>query len=426
MRARVAVAVLGALACSGGTGGGPAVAADAAPPPIDTAAGGSTTWVRTLGGLGTEWVVDVATHADGSTSLLTVIGDGGPTGTTPLDWGLVRLRPDRSLAWSRTFKGTSGLSTRLSIAASPLGNLFLAFNIACTVGESCMDLGAGQASGSVLVKFAPDGHTVWQRALPATMNVTNVAVDAAGSAAFALARGTLTDNLRFVKFRWDGAQLWDLPAPRVNAGAAEPEPWAIAFDPAGNLAVGDRLVLYSLDAGGGMRWRAPLGEGSTGGIVASIGTTALGTVVAVALFDSGTVSWAGTRATASGSDRGSLLAVAEADGSPRLGRVLSLGDGRDAAAAAVDPAGRVAILTDGPGSCDEQVERWDLAGDLLWRRALAGGCPPDARLLVSGIAVDPVSHHVRIAGGLQGTVDLGAGPVSSRGQLDDLLVDIAP
>lgn len=98
-----------------------------------------------------------------------------------------------------------------------------------------------------------------------------------------------------------------------------------------------------------------------------------------------------------------------------------------ASGASVDPAGRVAILLRGtPGrSCQAMVEKWDLAGARRWSRSVAT-CSASGFATWTGLAVDAQGHHVRVAGGLEGTVDLGTGPVTSRGGVDDLVLDLWP
>jgi hypothetical protein len=75
-------------------------------------------------------------------------------------------------------------------------------------------------------------------------------------------------------------------------------------------------------------------------------------------------------------------------------------------------------------ACGDYVERWNLAGDRLWARWLKS-C--SAGWATAGpIAVDPASHHLRIGGELSGTVDLGSGPVTSRGGGDGFVADVRP
>lgn len=203
----------------------------------------------------------------------------------------------------------------------------------------------------------------------------------------------------------------------------DPVPQSLAFDPAGNLVIGVRLTLASLDANGAVRWTRDIPGDVLGGWT-TLGVTARGTVVAVVQHGMGTLTWAGTSSTMMRYKGTALfLAVAEADGTPRFGRALA-GDFWFPTGVSVDPAGRVAILMRKPELCTERLEKWNLAGERLWTRELACGNTGDTWW--RGVAVDPVSHHVRVAGGLRGTVDLGAGPVTSKGKTDVVMLDVMP
>lgn len=405
-------------ACGGGESSadrGEAAAAKAAAP-IDTTRGGKSVWVRRIGGLGTEQVWRSASGADG-VAAVTLIGDPDFTGRPPYELGLVRLRADGSIAWSRQFSGllSSEQITWVSVAVSGAGNVFLSLHIECTIGQSCIDFGAGHARGSLVVKFNPQGALLWQRAIAADAGVSDITVDGNGGVAVAVWRSA--EGRRIVRYRWDGELIYDIPAPDVG-GPGWMYPLAIALDRSGNLAVGDGRFFYQLDAGGSLRWKATVGNA---GIVA-VGETDHGTVVALARFSGTTVSWAGTQSTAPEGVGGTFLAVAESNGTPRFGREIGVDD-RSPIGAAVDPAGRVAILTEAPNGC-ERLERWDLAGHRQWARSLVNCAPGVSSWTVSA---DPVSHHVRVGGALTGTADFGTGPVTSRGgSMDGFVLDVMP
>lgn len=415
----VAFGLAAALGCGGGSSAGDpgqAVAATA----VDSPQGGTTGWVRQLGGAGTERVLAIAPSPDGGQVLLTLVGDGGPTGQAPMTLGLVRLRPDRTVAWTRQYTVGPEQAQGVSIAVTPVfGNVFLALNIACTVGANCLDFGGGQAAGSLIVKFDPSGRFVWQRVIAgASFNTTGVAVDPGGDVALAV---TGASGPSIYKYRWDGVSLLGIPAVPVHGAAAAPLPAALALDQGGNLVVGDGLAVYKVLPNGLLDWTVRLGSPIVPGQVTSVGVTALNTVVAVARIDSGTVGVAGNAATLTG---GVYMAVIERSGTPRLGRVIADG-GRYPVGAAVDIAGRAAVLTRGAGPCDDRIERWNLAGDRLWSRPVAA-CGAGGTTTSTAVAVDATSHDVRVGGGFTGTMDFGTGPVTSRGATDDFVLDLRP
>lgn len=367
-----------------------------------------------------------------------VTSNGGAAATgRPEALGLVRLRADGSIAWSRVYPMRGAAYTEVSVGVTGLGNVFLAVRAPCLATEPCPDFGGGPVPAPgvergrtpiVLVKLSPAGAFTWQRAEAADFGLSAVAVDPNGSAALGLVRPALGAPYRprIVKYRWDGARLWDLPAPDLD-GDGTGWPTALAFDPAGNLAVGDGTAFGSLDPAGQVRWSAKLSSTPVSGRVVSIGTTAMGTVVVLVQHGQGAISWAGTQGAtvAQPRDTALFLAVAEASGAPRFGRVIAA-DVRQPVGAAVDPAGRVAILTHGPTACSDRLERWNLAGDELWARLL-DGCGTTGTMEWRGIVVDPVSHHVRAVGALQGAVSFGDGvSATSKGGSDDLLLDVLP
>jgi len=376
------IAALGIFALGLGCGGSPDEASEAAGPvvnvePIDTPQGGRTAWTRRLGGVGPELAVAVAAAPDGGTVLVTSIGDPG-TGETPASVGVVRLRPDGSVWWSREFRTPGAVIFRPSAAVRGMGNVFLLLHATCdTAGATCPDFGGGQAEGTILVKLSPAGAFVWQRSAEDVRHFSNVAVDATGSAAFAGVPMTASGvSPRIYKYRWDGVRLWDLPVPPVD-GSIDPIPGSLAFDPQGNLVIGVRLTLASLDANGAVRWKRDIARNEVLGGWTTLGVTARGTVVAVVQHGMGTLTWAGTQSTQMRYKGTALfLAVAEADGTPRFGRALA-GDFRSPVGASVDPAGRVAILMRRPEPCTERLERWNLAGERLWARELACGTTGD-------------------------------------------------
>jgi hypothetical protein len=346
--------------------------------------------------------------------VLTAIGSLPWAATAPAALGLARLDPSGAVTWSKELANAGKAVLRdLAIAVSPQGDVLLALRVECGPSGGCaFDAGGGPVTGSALLAFEPGGALTWQRTLDGTLT-SGVAVDAQGSAVVAFEDGS---GAHLRKYRRDGATEWTVAAPALRN--ADSHRTAVAFAPDGGVAVGAGLGLAKLDAAGNLLWSSALAADSgTSGVVRSLGTTALGTVVATFVFN-GTIRYAGVEAQA-GVGMGNLLAIAEGDGSPRLARAF--GGDAGVVAAAVDPAGRVAIMTRG-GPCDDVVWRWNLAGDLLWNRALVkDGCE-----LAPAIAVDPVSHEVAVAGSFWMPADFGAGVVAPRGGSDAVVVRLAP
>lgn len=428
MRARrglegACVVAMAALTACGGRGD-PTSRAEAAPvagasAPIDSGQGGTTRWVKRLGGQGDEGVLALATSADGSATLLTGIGPAWRT--RPSSLGLVRLDRSGAVSWATALANPEGAAIEApAMAVSPLGNVFVVARISCGAAGGCaLDLGQGPITGSVLFKFAPPGALAWQRALGGALT-SGVAVDSHGGPLVAFTDGGGTERL--LKHGWDGSVAWDRAAP-LGQGVAGGVT-AVAFDPWDDVAIGAGLRFGKLDATGNLLWSADVAAAPNDwGMVRGIGTTAIGTIVAAIEF-SGAVAYAGTYAHPM-IGGGALLVVAERDGSPRFAREFA-GDSAYTAGIAVDPGGRVAILTRG-GECGDAVQRWNLAGDLLWSRPWASaGCGASGVSGAGSIAIDPTTHDVLVGGWFTGTQGFGTGPITSHGGSDDVVVDIAP
>lgn len=124
-------------------------------------------------------------------------GDGNPDW---LNFGIVRFDAAGATRWSRSFP-TSGNNLEFeAVAVSPAGNVFLGF-----MNYTGMDLGGGRLpyGQGVVVKLAPDGRFVWQRA---GGQFSGLAVDGSGSV-------LVGEHGRVEKVRWDGTRLWELSLP---------------------------------------------------------------------------------------------------------------------------------------------------------------------------------------------------------------------
>jgi hypothetical protein len=390
------------------------------PPGVDSAAGGSTRWVRRLGGNGDESVLALAAGSDGSATLLTRIGSVGSSPDQPDSVGLVRLDRSGAVTWSKELPNAQHATIQIpSLAVSPDGAVFVAAQVGCPQrGGGCfLDVGAGPVSGAVLFRFDPTGTLAWQRSLGARL-AGNVAVNARGEAVVASMDHVAGEHL--TKFRPDGPVVWDVPSPVIQTYVART---AVALDADDHVAVASGLQFAKLDQAGHVLWSATVAAGAGAiGEVAAVGATDKGTIAVVMRFLQ-TVEWAGTKVSA-GAAGSTFIAVAESDGAPRFGKAF----GGDAIlmGAAVDPAGRIAVLTTA-APCADTVWRWNLAGALVWTRALAtGSCDASAGSFATAIATDPSSHDVLVGGGSWGSIDFGSGAVASQGGIDDFIVDVAP
>lgn len=157
--------------------------------------------------------------------------------------------------------------------------------------------------------------------------------------------------------------------------------------------------VLSFDVTGRLRWARELA--GLDGAIDALGATSLGTVVVLGRF-AGEFAFAGT--TLRGGGR--FLVAIEGDGSPRWARKLAAS--ADAVSGlTVHPSGLLAAVT----SCGVPVaiEAWNLAGDPLWSRSLAGvTCPVHAGASMP-LATTLSTRDVLVGLELAGSADLGKG-----------------
>lgn len=390
-------------ACDGGGGGlagtGTGVDASAAIAP------GSTTFVRKLGGAGNERPSDkgFAAAADGSIVAMSEIGNNVGF---PDELGITRIDAAGRTLWARSFAVHGAELLVQGVAVTPeFGNVFVGF--AVTAGANLFDVGGGPIFGGVVVKFGPGGNFVWQRNVGGLL--TGIAVDGRGSVLVGLMRS----GQPFVaKYLWNGELVWE----RGLVEASENP--VVAFDRDLNAIAAAGSWVFKFSEDGIPSWSTQLSGDAR---IFHVGTTALGTVVVGGLF-LGPLTFAGTTlGPAPAGIAGQFLAAIERDARPRWLRSRAFGG-----PFSVDPEGRLAVLENVDSSaagCTDVVSKWDLAGNVLWRRPL-GGCVGGGARGVN-IAVSP-DHGIWVQGYATGSFDLGTGVLTTSGDLDWFLARLAP
>jgi PKD repeat protein len=179
-------------------------------------------------------------------------------------------------------------------------------------------------------------------------------------------------------------QLAFAPNGNIVADGSASSPWSLW----GRDFAGGPFIV-ELDRTGALVWAVEL-QGAAGGFK-GLGTSALGTVVAVAQL-SGAYAWGAVAGTT-----GDVLLTVEIDGQPRWTRALppTTGAGWQLA---IDPSGKAALYgLEGNGSCTPKatILRYDLAGDALASRTVRALNCSD-RLALGAIVFS--HHHVVIAG----------------------------
>ena len=319
---------------------------------------------------------------------------------------LTQVDEDGAVLWMKTYPHAGGaLVAPHGLAVSPLGNIFVSIT-----AQTAVDFGAGPVTGAVLLKVSPDGNLVWQRQAGDVSGA--VAVDKSGSSL--VFHQTAAGEPSVTKYRYDGTELWTLAAHGLQA---------FDFDPQGNLilALNNPSRIAKTDPDGRPIWTTPLGTA----MVTSVGTSAIGTVVATGRFTR-TLTFGPQSLQTSIAEGAGFLAVLEADGSARFAKLLDFSKSATPSLA-VDPAGQVAIAsTAAAGTCEvARVIKYNLAGQYRWTRDLATACTANGQAPVPvNVAID-TRHDVLVSGvsnGLPPTVARPEAATDSGG----FLIDLAP
>jgi hypothetical protein len=300
---------------------------------------------------------------------------------------LIGMDPKGAIAWHRELPCLEGSS----IDAAPAGGLVLVGAIRAPLDLGTGTLGSSEGRDVVVASIDSTGATRWAKAFPAPgdQRVSAVAVGGDGRIALAggfehavdLGGGALRGaegarrSLFFGALDADGAHLWSRAV-----GADLWQGPSVASDAKGEIVLGASLRSGGVDLGAGR-------VGLTGGVL-------------VGRFDAaGEPLW--SKVFGSGNDAVHRVAIGPS------GEVLVAGE----TASAIDFGG-------GPGgdgsddASDPFVAKLDASGAFVWSRffrAAYGVLPSAAQ--ATALAVDP-GGNVAFAGKiLEGTVDLGDGPL---------------
>jgi uncharacterized delta-60 repeat protein len=243
---RLGLARLAAIALLAG-----ALAAPAAPVRAATLLS-ETTW----GGTGSEITNGTAVAPDGSTYLAGVTFSFDPNGRDAVF--LVKLGTDGTLTWQRTWTGPQ---------INPFFRADQASAVAVAPDESVYVVGStfGDRGDMLILKFSSDGSLIWQRrwGSSVTERASAVAVGADGSI-YVVGGATNPDdgssNLVVLKFAPDGSVVWQKAWGPSGGGEA------VAVGPDGNIYVagvqarpgaisGADMVLLKVDPAGNLIWQ---------------------------------------------------------------------------------------------------------------------------------------------------------------------------
>jgi hypothetical protein len=390
LRALSAAAVLTA-ACdpsgpsSAGGGGDPGGGEEpgAAPPPSPAPApAAAPRWVTVIGGLGNEYLHDLAATGGGAIAALNLVGvDGGRVDELGLH---VLEQPDGREA-SKTFHPVGGVPLHLvpgSLAAAG-DELYAAFTAECA-GDGCARAAGVAVAGALLVKLSAGGDVVWARPLRGAVT-SGVAAGADGAVVATTAGGVTVVH----RYRADGALAWEIPGPPLVAAVA------LAEDGAVLVAAGDAVTRYG--PAGRREWAAPVPDPED--VAAAAG--------AVFVYADGSV------------------VGLDADGAARFTTPVpgASGGGRGGAKRlATAPGGGVSVLA-GRG-CDAVLAHVEGGGALRWSLPLVrGGCAGDA---VEFFGHAATAGGAAVSGVLrEDAVDLGVAKRDVSGPMDGFVLSVS-
>lgn len=426
-----------------------------------------------FGGTGNDRALGVAVDAAGSTyvvgkfSGIVDFGGGPLTSAGGDDVFVVKLDPQGAHVWSRSF-GDAGDQYATAVAVDPNGRVIVAGHFTGTI---TFDPLTHTASGfdAFVAALDPGGVPQWSARLGGVGDDKAWALAAGPFGQVAVAgsfNGThhCTAQLPpvckisqggediFVRmYAADGTQQWV----RTFGSTGDQVANAAAFDGAGKLLLAGHFQ-ETLDLGGGspplgaaanrskafvakldaagtqVEWSQAFGDADNDQQALALAVSASDEVAVAGRFE-GSIAFDAVLNAAGGTD--AFVAKLDASGQPLWSRGFGNLASQAAQGVAFDAAGNV-LLTGlfegvldfggGPvvsgGAFDLFLAKLGPAGDHLWSKA-HGNVASQAG---TGVAVDPTSAQVVVAGFAAGSVDFGTGALTAAGGEDAIVARFQP
>jgi len=368
---------------------------------------GAFRWARTMGSDSDEQGKAIATDSSGNvlvtgyqSSFSVDFGGGAQFSRGATDIFVAKYSSAGSWVWSKTIGG-SGFDHGNAIAAAADGSTYLTGYIgASTVG---IDFGGGPVnsvggSDVFLVKYSATGAHVWTRRLGGSLNDASnaVAVDPSGNV--------------YIGGSFEGT---------VDFGGG----------PLSSSGLRDVFVAKFTSAGQFV-WARKFG-GSGDDLLQSLAADSAGSVALAGKFQ-GSISFGGTALTSAGGDDAFLARISGIDGAAGWSKRFGATSGDVSMGVGVDGFNNVVVTgyfygtTDfggGPLSAlgiDVFAAKYSSAGAHVWSRKYGSG----DHQIGDSLIVSP-SGDIRLSGYFGGTIDFGAGPITSTGSFDAFTTQIA-
>ena len=357
--------------------------------------GASIGWISTFGAAGTDRINQVALDSTGGVYTIGT-ANGLGTGNSNDDALLTKYTSNGTIEWQRVLGGTNAdYGNGIAIDSS---------NNICITGYTYSVNGTAVA---YVAKYNSSGTLQWQRWLGGGSEYGNaISTDSSGNV-YVTGRSFYggTTNYDFLTFKYDSSGTLQWQRRIGGSGSSNEIAAAIVANSSGNTVV----VGYSSGLGAGSDDILIVRYGPTSSLLSSstLGGTGSERGYGVALDSSDNFYIVGSTTSAGAGGTDLILAKYNSSATLQWQRTLG-GTGTDlGSGVAVDSSNNVYVVgqtdSQGAGSYDVLIAKYNSAGTLQWQRVLGIAANGEYGY---GIAVDSASGHFYITGF---TTSVGAG-----------------
>lgn len=330
-------------------------------------------WIATLGGSSAEIGYGIAIDASGNCY---AAGSAASQGSGSTDVLLTKYNEFGIIQWQRLLGG-SAVEVARGIAIDSSGNI-------CVVGYTSSQ---GPASNNVLIaKYNSAGAIQWQRSLGGGSSDLGLSIGTDSSdniyvSGSTASQGAGSDDLLLTKYNSSGTIQWQ----RSLGGSGQELGYAISVNASGDSYVvgtttsqgtGGELLLTKYNTSGTIQWQRRLGGSSS-----EAG-------YAIALDSSGDIYVTGHTTSQGAGSNDALIAKYNSSGTIQWQRSLGGAGTEFGTGIAIDSSGGVYVVgtttSQGAGGVDFLLTKYDTSGAIQWQRSIGNA----ADSLGQGVAVN--------------------------------------